>query len=313
MSTRVGVIGSGVAGLACARHLAAAGLSPVVLDKGRAVGGRLATRVSRNGWQFDHGAQFVTAHGTAFGDCLASLEAHGEAARWADESSAARWVGTPDMGAIARSLGQGLEIRQQREVSSIQPHGSQWRVVSNEAAEYFDRVVVTVPAPQLGRLLGEDHPLAAALARVHLAPCLTLMAAIDARAPCPFIARADASAALGWIAQDSSKPGRSAENGTAWVAHATPEWSAEHLELAPQEMVEHLLPELLDRIAARPDQILYAAGHRWRFAKVTAALGEPFLRSPCGTLYAGGDWCIGPRVEAAWSSGRAIAADILGR
>lgn len=30
-----------------------------------------------------------------------------------------------------------------------------------------------------------------------------------------------------------------------------------------------------------------------------------------GTLHLGGDWCIGQRIEAAWDSGTAIAADIL--
>lgn len=313
MSTRVAVIGSGVAGLACAGRLAAAGLQPVVLDKGRAVGGRLATRVSRSGWQFDHGAQFATVREPEFGRLLVSLAADGDAAQWMDGDPPARWVGTPDMSAIARGLARGLDFRQQHEVTSIQPHGSEWRVVSGEAVEDFERVVVTVPAPQVAGLLGADHALAVELAKVRLAPCLALMAAIDREAPHPFITRTDATASLGWIAQDSSKPGRSAANGTAWVAHATPEWSAGHLEAEPQEIVDYLLPELLDQIEARADQVLYAAAHRWRFAKVTAPLGRPFLRSPCATLYAGGDWCIEPRVEAAWCSGRAIAADILDR
>ncbi len=154
MIMRVAVIGSGMAGLACAGRLAAAGLSPVVLDKGRAVGGRLATRVSRSGWQFDHGAQFATAHEPEFGRVLTSLAADGGAAQWMDGDPPLRWVGTPDMRAIARGLARGLDIRQQHEVTSIQPHGSEWRVVSGEAVEPFDRVVLTVPAPQVAGLGG---------------------------------------------------------------------------------------------------------------------------------------------------------------
>ena len=67
------IIGSGSAGLACARTLAAAGLGPVVLDKGRGIGGRLATR-RVGAMQFDHGAQYVTAqkpwHGALLHGCL---------------------------------------------------------------------------------------------------------------------------------------------------------------------------------------------------------------------------------------------------
>jgi hypothetical protein len=40
-------------------------------------------------------------------------------------------------------------------------------------------------------------------------------------------------------------------------------------------------------------------------------VGQPFLRDPCGPLALGGDRCIGPRVEAAWTSGMAIADDVL--
>ncbi len=53
----VAIIGSGIAGLACARRLAGAGLAPVVLDKGRGIGGRVATR-RVEAMQFDHGAQY---------------------------------------------------------------------------------------------------------------------------------------------------------------------------------------------------------------------------------------------------------------
>ena len=57
---RVAIIGAGMSGLACARRLVDAGLSPVVFDKGQGIGGRMAThRV--DGLQFDHGAQYVTA------------------------------------------------------------------------------------------------------------------------------------------------------------------------------------------------------------------------------------------------------------
>jgi renalase len=35
--------------------------APIVFDKGRGIGGRLATRRAPDGRQFDHGAQYITA------------------------------------------------------------------------------------------------------------------------------------------------------------------------------------------------------------------------------------------------------------
>ena len=68
-----------------------------------------------------------------------------------------------------------------------------------------------------------------------------------------------------------------------------------------------MLPLLCDRQGVTPDRVTHAAAHRWRYARVTQALGRPFLRSLDGMLYLGGDWCIGARVEAAWTSGTALS------
>ena len=54
------VIGAGLSGLIAAGTLQANGARVLVLDKGRGVGGRLATRRTHSGI-FDHGAQFFTA------------------------------------------------------------------------------------------------------------------------------------------------------------------------------------------------------------------------------------------------------------
>jgi len=59
------VIGAGVSGLIAARTAQANGARVLVLDKGRGVGGRLATRRTDSG-VFDHGAQFFTARDPQF-------------------------------------------------------------------------------------------------------------------------------------------------------------------------------------------------------------------------------------------------------
>ncbi|MSO32728.1 MAG: FAD-dependent oxidoreductase, partial [Ilumatobacteraceae bacterium] len=56
---RVVVVGAGIAGLTAARALSHAGHSVIVLDKGRSVGGRMATRRIGDA-TVDHGAQFFT-------------------------------------------------------------------------------------------------------------------------------------------------------------------------------------------------------------------------------------------------------------
>lgn len=306
----VAVVGAGIAGLACARRLVAAGMAPVLLDKGRGPGGRVSTRRAEVG-RFDHGAQYVTARGAGFGTVLDELEAGGTLAPWPDGSGRAPRVGMPGMSALPRALAAGLEIRQNTQVARIVPEGGGWTLHLPGGAIRAARVVLTLPAPQAAALLPADHPLAAALAPVRLDPCLTLMAAVSA-AP-PFVSRRDPDDPLAWIAQDSSKPGRPRATGALWVAQAGARFSRTHLEQDPAAIAAAMLPLLCDRLGVGPAQVTHAAAHRWRYARVTQPLGQPFLADDTGSLHLGGDWCLGPRVEAAWDSGTAIAADLLAR
>ena len=51
--------------------------------------------------------------------------------------------------------------------------------------------------------------------------------------------------------------------------------------------------------------------HRWRYAQVVQPLGLPCLVDQETATGACGDWCIAPRVEAAFESGRTLAHSLL--
>ena len=304
------VIGAGMAGITCARALAGAGQSVVVLDKGRGIGGRIATRrvaLPAGEVSFDHGAQYVNPRDAGF---ARELEQAG-AARWQDGADAPHLVGAPGMTALARAMAAGLDIRQSCEVTALVQAGDGWQVSTAQGVFLAPRVIITIPAPQLAGLLGADHPLLESVAALRMQPCLTLMAAFPPDSPRPFMHRYDTAHPLAWIAQNSSKPARSTV-ATTWVAQAGADWSGAHLELTPDQIAADMLPLLCDAIGADPGHATYASAHRWRYARVAQPLGQPFLHSADRSLYLGGDWCLGTRVEDAWASGRAIARAILG-
>ncbi|MDP3263451.1 MAG: FAD-dependent oxidoreductase [Tabrizicola sp.] len=308
---RIAIVGAGIAGLACARDLLEAGLAPVIFDKGRGIGGRLATRRAEDGLQFDHGAPCVMATDAGFAEVLRQAEVDGAAAPCPTETGG--FVGLPGMSGLARHLGRGVEIRTGVAVGAVTGDGDGWRVICGDRSQVFDRVILTLPAPQILRLLGTDHSLTADVGAdldaildvVRIDPCLTLMAAFAGYSdagPCP--------PDLRQITLDSAKPGRD-RRLQAWVAHATPEFSRRHLEREMTEVAGLMLPMLCASIGRAPAEAVHAVAHRWRYAQVDRALGRPFVTGPSGGLYLGGDWCLGPMAEHAWTSGRAIAADIL--
>ncbi len=319
-SQKIAVIGAGMTGIACARILDDAGLAVTVFDKGRGLGGRLATRRTPEGLSFDHGAQFVTARSDAFRAWTAPLIDGGHVADWHPEGTERAghdsdpWlVGVPGMNAFVKAGAQGLDVRLSTLVTAIErDHGAiRMRTEENPEGDTFDHVAMTVPAPQAVALLSSEPDMAAALDRVAMAPCWALLIAFAEPLGTGFEARRFETGDLGWLCRNTSKPGRDGARADCWMAHAGPAWSAANLE----RRAEDVLPDLIDMVAAHADgplpPIVYSAAHRWRYALTTTPLGAPFLASVDGRLLTGGDWALGARVEYAFQSGQAMADAIL--
>jgi hypothetical protein len=90
--------------------------------------------------------------------------------------------------------------------------------------------------------------------------------------------------------------------------HAGPDWSRERLEASADQVSLALLELLAQEIGGSLPEPTWLQSHRWRYALVERPLGRPCLWDPVRRLGLCGDWCLGPRIESAWLSGRALAA-----
>ena len=151
--TQIAIIGAGIAGLACARKLAQAGVQAVVFDKGRGIGGRVATRRAGD-LRFDHGAPYVAATGDGFDTSLRELIGTGRAAPWVDDTGHAWTVGKPGMSGISKGMAVGLDVRLSTQITAIHADQAGWRLQFDDSQYVVSHVVVTVPQPQLAGLLG---------------------------------------------------------------------------------------------------------------------------------------------------------------
>ena len=318
---RVAVIGGGIAGLTCARELARADAKVTLFERSRGLGGRLGTR--RQGrFAFDHGAQFITARSRPFIKYLEVAVRAGLVNRWTPrilederfwESPIDEWlVGQPGMSGAVRPMTRGIELQAGVGVHEVIQSQRGWELQTDSGRQnaIFDAVAVAVPAPQALTLLGSHGRAFHHLAEVRMAPCWAAMFAFETPVDAGAEVRRWTRGTLTWAACDSSKPQRPS-GPQCWVVHASSEWSRTHLEADAGEVAQLLLREFATATGARLPAPVHLQAHRWRHALVEQPLGLPCLVDEEIAAGACGDWCIAPRVEAAFESGRALAHSLL--
>jgi renalase len=330
------IVGAGICGLMAAGQLLAHGARVMILDKGRGVGGRLATRRIGAGCA-DHGAQFFTVRSTRFQEFVN---------RWLDQNLVFRWsTGWSDgslaaetadgghpryavqggMNALPKHLAtlhraKGAEILTGVKVTSAAITDEVWVVTAEDGQAWHGRsLMLTPPAPQsLGlldaggvRLAAEDRQ---ALAAISYAPCLCAMLLVNGAVwlPAPGAVQRPHDD-IAWIA-DNQRKGISPA-ATVLTLHGSPRWSTAHYGDADEYLIAAFRAALNPWLESRlvdGDLLRAAEIKRWRYTLPTVLHPEPYLR-PAGVppLYLGGDGFASPRVEGAALSGLAIADALL--
>jgi hypothetical protein len=316
------IIGAGMAGLACARVLVDAGVDVSVIDKGRALGGRIATRRSAFG-AFDHGAVALSAtdgacehapYTAGYARYLEAAGAQGAAVFW---PAAQGWIGLPGMSGIVNPLAQGLTVKVATEVTGLAQTAQGWTLQGDGVPEaVFDQVILAIPQPQALRLLQAFPDLQHAIGAARMRAVWTAMVRFDQGLPLQAgVFRRDAFHGEGTpIAQairNSAKPGRG-DRGEAWVLHAATDWTAAHLDLDKPVAADLLLAAFFDSFGLDPLAPVWLEGHRWRYGLTEQALGSPFARDAQRGLAVCGDWCLGDSACDAFVSGSALAVALLG-
>jgi renalase len=318
----IGVVGAGISGLTAAGLLAERGLCVRVFDKARGVGGRTSVRREGN-LHFDHGAQYFTVRDEHFRRRVTTWVDAGIVQEWqghivATENrrvrpgeSHTRYVGVPAMNTIAKHLSHTLQVTTLTRVTSIMHRGDQWllRDDANRELGWFDALIVALPAAQAADLLTGLPELAQQVGACRLSPCWAVMAAFDTRLELPFDGAFVHDSPLSWIARNNSKPGR--PQPECWVLHASPAWSTEHLETAPEIVRDELLAALQETTGLEDLRPFHTAAHRWRHALPSEPLSVGCLLDEKAGVAVCGDWCQGARIEGAFQSGRAAAERIL--
>lgn len=322
------VVGAGISGLVAARELTSAGWRVVVLDEGRGVGGRMATRHVGDG-MFDSGAQFFTVRSDRFEKLVEEWLEAGTVQEWArgfadaegryDEDGHPRYRGSKGMASIPKHLARGLDVRAGERVEEVNVRDGAWEARTASGSRVAGAVLLlTAPVPRSLALLGSDdfalpEETRRRLERISYAPCLALLALLDGPTSVPEPGGMQIKGEpLDWIS-DNQRKGISEAPGL--TIHAGPEWSREHFEADETEITTSLLAFAGERLASDlSSRVVETSLTRWRYSWVTQPHPEPCLvASEEPLLLFAGDAFGEAKVEGAALSGLAAADRLRGR
>jgi len=333
---KVVVVGAGLAGLVAAQELTAAGVEVAVVDKGRSVGGRLATRRIGDA-RLDHGAQFFTARTPAFQRRVDDWMDRGIVHVWNHGFDAdgpdghPRYVATNGMNSLAKDLAAALDgttcsietstmaftIRAADDGAAADSHGSGagdradglgWDVVIDDATvRSGDAVILTSPLPQsLALLVDSGVEMDSTLMRTEYDRTIGLLATLDGPSAIPETGGVSHGDDVFSFIGDNRSKGISPVDAVTF--HANPEWSEAHWN------DDDTLLELLSEQAQRwlgDASIVEAQVKKWRLATPRSIWPDPCWVAADGRIVMAGDAFAGPKVEGAHNSGLAAAHALL--
>lgn len=327
MTTEVIIVGAGLAGLVAAQRLHENGVTVKLLDKGKSVGGRLATRRIGNGIA-DHGAQFFTARTATF---QAQVDAWVTAGRvgiwgygWSDGSlkrtagdGHARYIAYGGMNALAKYLAENLpHVHPRVEIEFIEKTDAGWRLTSKDGISHESEILLmTPPVPQSLALLVDSSVALMpddlkALEAIEYGPCLcglfTVAGGVDLPEPG---AIQNFENTVYWLADNQSK-GISPDECIVTL-HVEARYSRQHYDDPEEKTLAFLQDALLPHL--KPGAVIQAMQlKKWRYSVPLTTHPKDMLAATGLPLYFAGDAFGGRgRVEGAYLSGLAAGNAIL--
>ena len=353
-SMRVAVLGSGVAGSSVARTLADKGMQVTVFEAGFGIGGRTSTRRTRDEfrYQFDHGAQYIGKPQTeAFRDTLNQWKSDGWVKQWPgrfltadglrvkEDEAKDRFVGYPGMNSICQNLLQhkNITVRLQTRANASRNLEEKWELINGKTKEglgTFDWLVAS------DRLSGDHYrrdlsgadvkEFTSGLRKIKSVKSLTAMVVFEKPLGIDidgvkFTGNDAHYGSLGWVARDSSKPGRERDDDKeCWVLQSHPDAAKDLLkgkrkvgeirEMAKEVLLHDFLksiPRLAGDANVEVPAVAASIGHRWGAAFPIPPKELMDMESQLvahKTFVACGDYFkLSGRVEGAYLSGVSAA------
>lgn len=305
------VLGGGASGCICANILSQAGYVVTVVEKGRGVGGRMATR-RMEGARIDHGAQFMTVRHPHMQGFLSKWLDDRVVCPWYDQvpgredlPAGVRYRGADGMTAPVKALAQSSLIEKNFFVENIKRH-EKW-VVTERMGEQrelrADHLVVTFPAPQILELFERsafslDSETMNSLREITYTRCIALLGLLDRPSSLSVPGTLTHPVAeVDWVSDNQVK---GVSEKPAFTLHASDSYSQRFWDSPDEQRCPFLIEIAEESLGAK---VMQWNSHRWGFAKPVVTFGATHYHSDSHSLTLAGDGFGGERIENAFLSG----------
>ena len=314
------IVGAGISGCVCAYQLSRSRHEVVLIEKGRGVGGRMATR-RMNGARIDHGAQFMTIRSARMKSLLSLWEGESAVIPWYDRIPGhpeipigIRYRGTTGMTDPAKYLSRFFDKELNFFVERIERVETGWKIWERQGQFRIlnaEHLILAIPSVQILELLHRSSlylpdEVMNGLKKIRHTRCIALMGLMENSSQLPkpgtFTHPVEE---IDWISDNqlkgiSSKP--------CFTIHASDDYSQQLWDAPDEERVPKLLEVGEDCLGTKITQWV---SHRWGFAKPTVTFGSSHWHSAEWALTMVGDGFGGERIENAALSGWDGAESIL--
>lgn len=341
-ASNTAIIGAGMSGLAAAHALKDAGHTVTIFEQSHDVGGR-ATTQRRDGFVYDSGAQYIKG-GSPLSTVLITerfrtddllditkpvwiFDAQGHIQEGDPQQNAdPKWNYSSGLIALAHRMAKYLMIHLSTGISHVEQTNHGWQLYDTDGNSVgtFERLLITIPAPQAVELLQFSqmadelqHNITAHLQKARYNPLLSVMLGYSPTPetrPYYALVNTDKAHPISWLAWEHEKsPARTPANTGLLIAQMAPQYSRNHWQKSDAEIIHDVARKVTTLINENLPEPIFTDIQRWPYAlpaeKADAdaldALTIPYELAFCGDAFVGG------RVHLALENGIAVAQSFL--
>ncbi len=333
----IAVIGAGISGLAAAHVLKDAGYTITIFEQSRDVGGR-ATTHKRDGFIYDSGAQYIKGGSPISTDLITGrfrtddlldivkpvwiFDAHGHIQEGDPQQNAdPKWNYHSGLITLAHYMAGYLNIVTTG-IGHLEQTNNGWQLydTTGNSAGIFERLLITIPAPQAVELIqfsqmatALQHNITTHLQKARYNPLLSVMlgySPLPQNRPYYALVNTDKAHPISWLAWEHEKSlARTPANTGLLIAQMAPHYSRDHWHLTDIEIIHDVARRVTTLINENLPEPVFTDIQRWPYALPAEKTDSDTLNAltiPHGLAFCG-DAFVGGRVHLAMEHGMAVA------